>query len=146
MIFKIVGNFDEVDFEKLLNRLSSIFEFIYLDESLFIALRKWTDYDLMNKTIKAALKPAKFFVVKEINEFNLGKENPEIVKWCRDNFVELDKQRFEIEQQERLKCTMTVLDECERILASRKKEALKKDREEEKNGRTKTQRKAKETN
>ncbi len=43
MIFKIVGNFDEVDFEKMLDKLTSIFEFIYCDESLFVALRKWSD-------------------------------------------------------------------------------------------------------
>ena len=145
MIFKIVGNFDEVDFEKLLSKLSTIFEFIYCDESLFIALRKWTDHELIEKTLKSVFRPAKFFVIKEINENNLGKENPTIIKWCRDNFVDLDKQRFEIEQQERLKATMSALDECERILASRKKEALKKNREEEKNGGTKTQRKTKET-
>lgn len=138
MIFKIVGNFDEVDFEKMLNKLSSLFEFIYCDESLFIALRKWPERDLVDKTLKSVLKPAKFFVIKEINENNLGKENPTVIKWCRDNFVDLDKQRFEIEQQERLKSTMIALDECERILASRKKEALKKNREEEKNGGTKT--------
>lgn len=138
MIYKIVGNFDDVDFEKMLNKLGTIFEFIYCDESLFISLRRWSDCDLMDKTMKAALKPASFFVVKKIDENNLGREVPTIRKWCRDNFVELDKQRFEIEQQERLKQTMIALDECERILASRKKEALNKDREEEKNGRTKT--------
>ena len=33
---------------------------------------------------------------------------------------------------------MSALDVCERILASRKEEALKNNREEEKNGRTKT--------
>lgn len=145
MIFKIVGNFDDVDFEKMLDKLSSIFEFIYCDESLFVALRKWSDRELIDKTLKSTLKPAKFFVVKEINEYNLGKENPNIIKWCRDIFVDLDKQRFEVEQQERLKCTMDALDVCERILASRKKEALKNNREEEKNGRTKTQRKTQET-
>ena len=101
--------------------------------------------ELIDKTLKAALKPAKFFVVKEINEYNLGKENPNIIKWCRDIFVDLDKQRFEVEQQERLKCTMSALDVCERILASRKEEALKNNGEEEKNGRAKTQRKTQET-
>ena len=35
MIFKIVGNFDEVDFEKMLDKLTSIFEFIYCDESKY---------------------------------------------------------------------------------------------------------------
>lgn len=145
MIYKIVGNFDDVDFEKMLNKLGTVFEFIYCDESLFVALRKWSEHDLMEKTLKSALKPANFFVVKKIDENNLGREAPTIRKWCRDNFVELDKQRFEIEQQERLKATMSALDECERILASRKQEALKKSREEEKNGRAKTQRKAKET-
>lgn len=144
MIYKIVGNFDEIDFEKMLDKLSEIFEFIYCDESLFIALRKWVDKEIAEKTLKSTLRPAKFFVVKEINEFNLNKENPAVIKWCRDNFVELDKQRFEIEQQDRLKLAMTALDECERILASRKREALKKNREEEKNGRTKTQRKTQE--
>jgi hypothetical protein len=48
----------------------------------------------------------------------LGKENPNIIRWCRDIFVDLDKQRFEIEQQERLKCTMTALDVCGQIFLS----------------------------
>ena len=88
MIFKIVGNFDEVDFEKMLDKLTSIFEFIYCDESLFVALRKWSDRELINKTLKAALKPAKFFVVKERSLYTLGKAQPNIIKWCRAIFVD----------------------------------------------------------
>ena len=146
MIFKIIGNFDEVDFEKILNKLSTTFEFMYSDNSLFIALRNYSEKDKAKNVMKNALRPSSFFITKEITENNLGKESPTVIKWCRDNFVELDKQRFEVEQQARLKQAMVALDECERILAARKKEAFKCNGEEELNGRSKKQRKTEETN
>lgn len=145
MIFKIIGNFDDIDFEKMLNKLESCFEFIYYNDCLFIALRDYKNYENVKTFLKKVFKPSSFFVIKEINEQNLKKEDVIIIRWCRDNFVSLDKQRYEIEQQDRLKKTMIALDNCEKILASRKKEALKINREEEKNGRTKTQRKAEKT-
>ena len=52
MIYKIVGNFDEVDFEKMLDKLSSIFEFIYCDENLFVFLSIWINNALKSNNKK----------------------------------------------------------------------------------------------
>lgn len=145
MVYKIVGDFDSVNFEKMLDKLMRFYEFIYKDESLFIALRNYSDKDAALIAMRNIFKPARSFVIKEINEKNIMKEDPITVKWCRDSLVELDRQRFEIEQQGRLKRTMVAIDRFEKILAERKL-ASDENREEESNGRTKTQRKTKEEN
>ena len=38
---------------------------------------------------------------------------PDALVWCRDNLVELDKQRYEKENQEQLKLTWEAMDRLE---------------------------------
>ena len=48
------------------------------------------------------------------------REDKDIIEWSRDNFVRLEKERYEIEQQDKLKKTMKALDNLEDILIKEK--------------------------
>ena len=116
MIFKIQGDFNEENFSKILNKLSIYFKFIYTNNTLYIALndikKKQEASDIMNKVFR----PIRSYYIKEVNEKNIMNEEQSIVEWCRDNFVCLDRQRYEIEQQDKLQNAWKALDNMETIL------------------------------
>ena len=116
MIFKIQGDFNEDNFSKILNKLCKYFKFIYTNGTLYIALG-----DVKNKQEASALmsktfRPVRSYYIKEINEKNIMNEEQSIMEWCRDNFVSLDRQRYEIEQQDKLQNAWKALDNMEDIL------------------------------
>ena len=116
MIFKIQGDFNEDNFSKILNKLCKYFKFIYTNQTLYIALgdikNKQEASILMSKTFR----PVRSYYIKEINEKNIMNEEQSIMEWCRDNFVALDRQRYEIEQQDKLQNAWKALDNMEDIL------------------------------
>ena len=116
MIFKIQGDFNEDNFSKILNKLCKYFKFIYTNQTLYIALsdikNKQEASNLMSKTFR----PVRSYYIKEINEKNIMNEEQSVMEWCRDNFVALDKQRYEIEQQDKLQNAWKALDNMEDIL------------------------------
>ena len=116
MIFKIQGDFNEDNFSKILNKLCKYFKFIYTNQTLYIALsdikNKQEASNLMSKTFR----PVRSYYIKEINEKNIMNAEQSIMEWCRDNFVALDKQRYEIEQQDKLQNAWKALDNMEDIL------------------------------
>ena len=116
MIFKIQGDFNEDNFSKILNKLCKYFKFIYTNQTLYIALsdikNKQEASNLMSKTFR----PVRSYYIKEINEKNIMNEEQSIMEWCRDNFVALDRQRYEIEQQDKLQNAWKALDNMEDIL------------------------------
>ena len=116
MIFKIQGDFNEDNFSKILNKLCKYFKFIYTNGTLYIALsdikNKQEASNLMSKTFR----PVRSYYIKEINEKNIMNEEQSIMEWCRDNFVALDRQRYEIEQQDKLQNAWKALDNMEDIL------------------------------
>ena len=118
MIFKIQGDFNEENFSKILNKLSIYFKFIYTNNTLYIALndikKKQEAFDIMNKVFR----PIRNYYIKEVNEKNIMNEEQSIVEWCRDNFVCLDRQRYEIEQQDKLQNAWKALDNMETMLQS----------------------------
>ena len=64
----------------------------------------------------------------EITEDNLGKETPFYQDWCKENLVRIDRQRYEIENQKKLKMAMKAID----IFEEKMQESLKEnDRKEE---------------
>ena len=128
MIFKIQGDFNEDNFSKILNKLCKYFKFIYTNQTLYIALS-----DIKNKQEASALmsktfRPVRSYYIKEINEKNIMNEEQSIMEWCRDNFVALDRQRYEIEQQDKLQKAWKALDNMEDIL---KNQILQKNEEKE---------------
>ena len=44
------------------------------------------------------------------------------MEWCRDNFVALDRQRYEIEQQDKLQNAWKALDNMEVVLKKKLEE------------------------
>ena len=126
MILKVQGDFGMADFAKIIEKISPYFKFIYSNETMYIALK---DYNLKQDAeiaVSKTFRPAKNYYVKEINEKNILNEDESVAMWCKDNFVELDKQRFEIEQQNKLQNAWKALDNMEEIL----KEQYKKQYEE----------------
>ena len=121
MVYKIQGNFDEENFPIILNKLGKYFKIIYINNTLYIALtdinNEMTGYNLIKRT----LRPAKEFLITQISEKNIMLENDYVIEWCRDNLVELDKQRYERDNQEKLRLMNKALDEFERILQENEK-------------------------
>ena len=116
MIVKIQGDFNEDNFSKILNKLCKYSKFIYTNGTLYIALG-----DIKNKQEASALmsktfRPVRSYYIKEINEKNIMNEEQSIMEWCRDNFVALDRQRYEIEQQDKLQNAWKALDNMEDIV------------------------------
>lgn len=123
MIYKIIGNFTDENFEKIIAKVSSKFKFMYCNDTLYVSMK---NIDFLNED-KAFLykifRPAKDFFIVEITEQNILKEDEIVGEWCKDNFVLLEKQKFEKEQQAKLKNTWVAMDNMEMQLKS---ELLKK--------------------
>lgn len=116
MVYKIQGNFNEDNFEGIFKKLSPHFKLMYKYNTLFAAL---IDYNFVNKSesyLRNALRPSKDFYISEINEKNIMREEQSIIQWCRDNLVNLDRQKYEKEEQARLKEVMKAMDNMEAIL------------------------------
>ena len=116
MIFKIQGDFNEDNFSKILNKLCKYFKFIYTNQTLYIALGDIKNKQEASILISKTFRPVRSYYIKEINEKNIMNEEQSIMEWCRDNFVALDRQRYEIEQQDKLQNAWKALDNMEDIL------------------------------
>lgn len=113
MIYKIIGRFNDENFEKILKKISTLFDFIYTDQSLFIGLKNYQYKDEGNFLIKKTFRPIKDFYIEVIDEKNINKQSQFVKQWCLDRFVLLDTQKFEIQEQDRLKQTWRDLDNME---------------------------------
>lgn len=113
MVYRIIGNFANDNFEKILNKLCFKFKALYLNNTLYIALINIDDKDICNDTLKKVFKPARDFFITKIEEGNIMDLEPDALVWCRDNLVELDKQRYEKENQEQLVLTWEAMDRLE---------------------------------
>lgn len=113
MIYKIIGRFNDENFEKILKKISTLFDFIYTDQSLFIGLKNYQYKDDANALIKKTFRPVKDFYIETIDEKNINKQSQFVKQWCLDRFVLLDTQKFEIQEQDRLKQTWRDLDNME---------------------------------
>lgn len=134
MVYKIVGDFDDNKFEKMLKQLSGCFKFIYINETLYVALKDVQKEDESNTLMDKIFKPARNFYIKKIDETNIMKEHESIVTWCRDNLVALDRQRYEIEQQDKLQRAWKAMDNMEIDLKKIKAEKIKDFNELEQKG------------
>ena len=132
MVYKIQGNFNEDNFEGIFKKLGPHFKFMYKYNTLFAAL---IDYNFVNKSesyLRNALRPSKDFYISEINEKNIMREEQSIIQWCRDNLVNLDRQKYEKEEQARLKEVMKAMDNMETILQEQKEQMISKRIEKQK--------------
>ena len=132
MVYKIQGNFNEDNFEGIFKKLGPHFKLMYKYNTLFAAL---IDYNFVNKSesyLRNALRPSKDFYISEINEKNIMREEQSIIQWCRDNLVNLDRQKYEKEEQARLKEVMKAMDNMEAILQEQKEKMISKSIEKQK--------------
>lgn len=112
MVLKVYGEFADETFSEMLEKLNRFFNIMYIDNTLYLALRNYTQEDEARKFVKKVLKPAKNFLVIDLDAKKITQECQEIMEWCRDAFVVLETQRFEDEQQEVIKRT---LDDIEKL-------------------------------
>ena len=125
MIFKIQGDFNEDNFSKILNKLCKYFKFIYTNQTLYIALGDIKNKQEASVLMSKTFRPVRSYYIKEINEKNIMNEEQSVMEWCRDNFVALDRQRYEIEQQDKLQNAWKALDNMEDILKNQANEGSK---------------------
>lgn len=123
MIYKIVGNFTDENFEKIISKISLKFNFMYCDDTLYVSMKSVDSIEEDRLFLYKVFKPAKDFFIVKITEQTILKESEMIGEWCKDNFVLLEKQRYEKEQQAKLKKTWIAMDNMELQLKS---ELLKK--------------------
>lgn len=121
MVYKIIGDFNTDSFESMLSKIGKYYKFIYQENNLYLALAQYKLKDEAYATLKKTLKPSRNFIVREVNEKNIVNENDFVIEWCRDNLVAIEKQRYEIERQQKLRDTMKALDNFEHILAEQEK-------------------------
>lgn len=123
MIYKIIGNFTDENFEKIISKVSLRFKFMYCNDTLYVSMKNVDSIEEDKLSLYKIFKPAKDFFIVEITEQTILKEDEIVGEWCKDNFVILEKQRFEKEQQAKLKKTWMAMDNMELQLKS---ELLKK--------------------
>jgi len=121
MVYKIIGDFNTDSFESMLSKIGKYYKFIYQENNLYLALAQYKLKDEAYATLKKTLKPSRNFIIREVNEKNIVNENDFVIEWCRDNLVAIEKQRYEIERQQKLRDTMKALDNFEHILAEQEK-------------------------
>ena len=122
MVYKIIGRFDDNDFEKILKKISEFFDFIYVDQSLFVGLRNYQYKEEGDNLLKKALRPSKNFYIEQVDEKNINRQSDFVKQWCLDKLVLLDTQRFEIQEQSRLRQTWKDMDNMEAELQKIMKE------------------------
>ena len=118
MIYKIIGNFTDENFDRIISKISLRFKFMYCNDTLYVSIKNFNSLIQDKEYLYKVFKPAKDFFITEITEQTILKENEVIGEWCKDNFVLLEKQRFEEEQQEKLRKTWIAMDKMELQLKS----------------------------
>ena len=122
MILKVQGDFGMADFARIVGKITPYFKFIYNNDIMYIALMDITKKQEAQNIVSKTFRPVKSYYIKEINETNILDEEDSVAMWCKDNFVALDRQRFEIENQEKLCRAWAVLDNMEIDLQKKLKE------------------------
>ena len=123
MVYKVMGEFQKWDFTEKINKLLNKYKFIYKDGVLFLALQKYmpgkTKQEIEQeclRELRGIFVPETDFWVSQLDETNLGREEQSVRDWCRDRLVDLDRQRYEVEQQEKLRATWMAMDNMELLL------------------------------
>lgn len=122
MVYKIISQFNDDDFEKKLEKISTLFDFMFTSYALYLGLRDVTKKEEGKILIKKIFKPIKSYYIEPINEKNINKQTDVVREWCLNKLVTLDRQRFEINEQEKLKATWLAMDNMEAELELIKKE------------------------
>ena len=132
MVYKVQGDFSSCNFIDLFQQLGKNFKIIYKNGSMYISSKKYDKKFKEDSYLKKFFKPYNGLIYFQVNETNIMREEEEIRNWCRDNLVRLDRERYEIENQDKLKEVMTNLDKMEQILKEKYRKEVKDARGSEK--------------
>ena len=124
-VFKIMGDFNEKNFCKLLTKISQDFVFIYFDKALFIAQKHYSISKFSVEKLCEYFKSIKNFYIEEVTEKNVGFLSPVAKDWCLNNLVRLDTERYESENQIKLQKIWKAMDAMEQELSKKKQEQEK---------------------
>ena len=118
MVYKIVGDFSGDNLKNMIDKLLISFKFIYIRNVLYVSVQSYKIWKERKGALQWILRNPPFdkCFVQEINETNIMREPDDAIVWCRDNLVNLDKERYQMENQDKLKAQMKALDETEAIL------------------------------
>lgn len=128
MIYKVVGNFNQENFEKIIKRVSERFGFMYYNETLYLSVKDYDSMEGHKDVLSKAFRPSKDFLIREITSENILKEPEIISEWCRNNFVSLEQQKYEKEQQAKLQEVWKAMDKMEKELQIMLKENYEKNK------------------
>ena len=103
MIYKIITNFEQ-NLDKILKHFQTEFVLLFYNNVVYIANKSEKETTNINKFVSRVIKSN--FYIQEINENNLKYEPPQVVEWCKGQFIRLDTLRFEAERQEELKAML----------------------------------------
>lgn len=132
MVYKVQGDFSSCNFIDLFQRLGKNFKIIYKNGSMYISSKKYDKNFKEDNYLKKFFRSYNDLIYFQVNETNIMREEEEIRNWCRDNLVRLDRERYEIENQDKLKEVMTNLDKMEQILKEKYRKEVKDARGSEK--------------
>lgn len=141
MVYKLMGEIPSENRSIFINKLKENFKYIYKNRIFYVALLDYQksfelcggikgneryDKAKTNKNVDFWLDclihdycNGSMIKIK-ITENNIMNEDDDIKEWLRDNLVALDKQRYEFEQQEKLKATWKAMDYMEQFLYEEK--------------------------
>lgn len=102
MIFKIQSNIFQTNLNTILNKAKKDFDILYSENNLFLSIKNYSNKGNAKILVKKIFKPAKDYLITEIDENNLMYESQEIKEWCRDKFLALEYQELEEKEQEKL--------------------------------------------
>lgn len=141
MVYKLMGEIPNENRNIFINKIKENFKYIYKNGIFYIALLNYQkSFDLCggikgndrydktktSENVDTWLSClfhdyCKDSMIKiKITENNIMNEDADIKDWLRDNLVALDKQRYEFEQQEKLKATWKAMDYMEQFLYEEK--------------------------
>lgn len=122
MIYK-VQSAKEYNVLQIINKLQDNFDMIYYNNTLYVAIKNISEEENCEQLLKKYFKPNKIFLFIKIDENNLKNENQIIVEWCKNIFIKIDTQRFEKENQEKMREYLKSIEKLDEVL---KQEELKK--------------------
>ena len=95
MVYKIIGEFNDYILDKIIKKISEDFVFLYYNNSLYISFKDINTLSRNSFNVKDVLKGSKNLALIEINQNNILLEDEIAGEWCKNRFVDLEKQKFE---------------------------------------------------
>lgn len=119
MVYKIVGDFNNENFEVFMKKLTPKFKIMYRNEVLYIALTSLSLFEseeACERMVRNVFKPKKDFLVQLVTQSNVKKEAPDIADWLTQAWVKLEKEKLAQKEQARLQKLWKDMDEFEKIV------------------------------